>query len=155
MSQEVVEEAATWNLDPARWEALVRRAQAGADILEDGAYARVEVHPQTGAAEMAFYATALNKPSGWAYPFLEDIPGSRTRGASVGRAWHEPETGFVQFGVELFAAAQGLAADYESGASDLDFVTYEQAVEQAVRGTPADRLWLEREFARLAAIVQL
>lgn len=155
MTEEAAEDAATWNLDPARWEALVRKAQSGPDVLEDGAYARAEAHPQTGAAELAFYATALNKPSGWAYPFLEDIPGSRTRGASVGRAWHEPETGFVQFGVELFAAAQALAADYESGASDLDFVTYEQAVEQAVRGTPADAAWLEREFGRLAAIARL
>ena len=103
----------TWTRPSGR--PLIRRTEAGIDVLEDGAYARVEAHPQTGEAELAFYATALNKPSGWAFPFLEDIPGSRTRGASVGRAWHEPETGFVQFGVELFAAAQALAADYESG----------------------------------------
>ena len=148
-------ETPPWNLDADRWEALTRRAQSSADALEDGAYARAEAHPQTGAAELAFYATALNKPPGWAYPFLEDIPGTRTRGAAMGRAWYEAETGFVQFTVEIVAAAQALAADYESGASDLDFVTYEQAVEQAVRGTHADRAWLEREFARMVAVTGL
>lgn len=155
MAEQLDGGAAPWNLDAGRWQTLIRRAQSGADVLEDGAYARTEAHPQTGVAELAFYATALNKPPGWTYPFLEDVPGSRSRGAAVGRAWHEPETGFVQFDVEIVAAAQALAADYESGASDLDFVTYEQAVEQAVRGTPGDRAWLEREFGRLVAVAGL
>jgi len=50
------------------------------------------------------------------------------------------------------AAAQELAADYESGASDLDWVTYEQAVARAVRGTAADAGWLYQEFGRLATL---
>jgi len=142
--------APVWNLDAGQWEALVHRARAGADALEDGAYVRVDT--QTGEPEMVFYATALNRPAGWAYPFLEAISGSRRLGASVGRAWHEEATGFVQFEVAVVAAAQELAADYESGASDLDWVTYEQAVAQAVRGTAADATWLYREFGRLATL---
>jgi hypothetical protein len=144
------EGAPVWNLDAARWGTLVRRAR-GADALEDGAYVRAEAGA-SGAPELAFYATALNKPAGWNYPFLEAVPDADARGALVGRAWHQPETGFVQFEVSVIAAAQALAADYESGASDLDFVTYEQAVERAVRGTPQDLAWLHREFARLDAL---
>ncbi len=143
-------DAPVWNLDAGQWEALVRRARATADALEDGAYVRVDT--KTGGAELAFYATALNKPAGWAYPFLEAIAGTRHLGASVGRAWHEAATGFVQFEVAVVAAAQALAADYESGASDLDWVTYEQAVAQAVQGTAAEAAWLWGEFGRLAAL---
>jgi hypothetical protein len=143
-------EAPVWNLDAGQWEALVRRARATADALEDGAYVRVDT--DTGEAELVFYATALNKPAGWAYPFLEAIASIRPLGASVGRAWHEGATGFVQFEVAVVAAAQALAADYESGASDLDWVTYEQAVARAVRGTAAEGAWLHREFGRLAAL---
>jgi len=144
------DEAPVWNLDAGQWEALVRRAQAMGDALDDGAYVRVDT--ETGAAELVFYATALNRPAGWAFPFLEAVAGSRRLGASVGRAWHEAETGFVQFEVALVAAAQELAADYESGASDLDWVTYEQAVVRAVRGTAADAEWLYQEFGRLATL---
>ena len=145
-------EAPVWNLDAGQWESLVQRARARGDALEDGAYARVDTG--TGTSELVFYATALNKPSGWAYPFLEAVVGSQRLGASVGRAWHEAETGFVQFEVTVVAAAQELAADYESGASDLDWVTYEQAVAQAVRGTAADATWLYREFGRLATLAR-
>ncbi len=140
------DETPVWNLDAGQWEALARRAQSGPDTLEDGAYVRAEPNLEIGTAELTFYATPLNKPAGWNYPFLEAVPGSKGRGAQIGRAWHEAETGFVQFEVALNAAAQALAADYESGTSDLDFVTYEQAVEQAVRGTPADLAWLYGEF---------
>lgn len=147
-------ESPVWNLDSGQWAALVRRA-AGADALEDGAYVRVEAIQETGSPELAFYATPLNKPPGWNYPFLEEVPGGYPRGALVGRAWHEPATGFAQFEVTLAAAAQALAADYESGASDLDFVTYEQAVEQAVRGTPGDLAWLHGEFGRLISVARL
>ncbi len=143
-------EAPVWNLDVGQWEALVRQARANADALEDGAYVRVDT--ETGGAELVFYATALNKPLGWAYPFLEPIAGSRQLGASVGRAWYEDATGFVQFEVAVMAAAQALAADYESGASDLDWVTYEQAVARAVRGTAAEAAWLHREFGRLVTL---
>lgn len=143
------EDAPVWNLSAGQWEALAHRVSGSADVLEDGAYVRVEAGQEAGTAEMSFYATALNKPAGFAYPFLETVPRSRALGASVGRAWHEVATGFVQFEVALYAAAQALAAEYESGTSDLDFVTYEQAVERAVRGTPADMTWLHREFGRL------
>ena len=103
-------------------------------------------------SELIFFATARNKPLGWGYPLLEDIPQSRIRGAFIGRVWRDADTGQVQFEVMLPAAAQAIAADYESGASDLDFVTYEQAVEQAVRGTPNDLAWLHGEFGRLAVL---
>ncbi len=145
-------ETPVWNLNTSQWEALLRQAQSRLDVLEDGASVRVEKSRETDQAELVFFATALNKPFGWTYPFLEAIPRSQVRGASIGRAWHEAETGFVQFEVALLAAAQELAADYESGASDLDFVTYEQAVEQAVRGTPTDLAWLHQEFGRLAVL---
>lgn len=143
-------EVPVWNLDAGQWETLVRRAQATADALEDGASVRVDA--ETGAAELVFYASALNKPDGWAYPFLETVTGSRRLGASVGRAWHEAGAGSVQFEVAVVAAAQELAADYESGASDLDWVTYEQAVARAVRGTASDAAWLYQEFGRLATL---
>ena len=146
------EETPVWNLDGRQWEALAERARGSTDALEDGAYVRVEANPDSGQTEMEFYATALNRPEGWRYPFLEPIPGVGTRGALVGRAWHEAETGFVQFLVTVTAAAQALSADYESGVSDLDYVAYEQAVEQAVRGTPADLDWLHREFGRLVSL---
>ena len=55
----------------------------------------------------------------------------------MGRVWPESETGFVHFGVSIPAAAQSLRAAYESGTADLDYVAYEQAVDQTVRGTPA------------------
>lgn len=144
-----------WNISDAQWTALVRQVNSSADMLDDGAYVRVEAGQESETAEMSFYATALNRPAGFAYPFLEAVPGSRALGASVGRAWYEAATGFVQFEVTLYAAAQALAAEYESGTSDLDFVTYEQAVEQAVRGTSADAAWLYREFARLMNVVRL
>ena len=146
------EKTPVWNLDAARWEALVQKAQGSTDALEDGAYVRVEAGPEAGTFELLFYATALNKPVGFAYPFLESIPRIRYLGASLGRAWHEEATGFVVFEVTVQAAAEALAADYESGASDLDFVTYEQAVEQAVRGTPSDWAWLYAEFGRLTSV---
>ena len=151
------EETPNWNLSAAQWEAVVRRAQAGPDILADGAFVRAELASaaeQTEAeqTELVFFATARSKPLGWGYPFLEDIPQCRMRGALVGRAWREADSGRVGFEVMLPAAAQAIAADYESGASDLDFVTYEQAVEQAVRGTPRDLAWLHGEFGRLAVL---
>ena len=139
---------------PRTGETLVRQAATSSDALEDGAFARASLSPEA-ATEIGFYATALSKPPGWNYPFLEAVPGSRQLGAFVGRAWHQSETGFVQFEIAIFAAAQALAADYESGASDLDFVTYEQAVEQAMRGTPADLAWLHHEFGRLVGITNL
>ncbi len=144
-----------WNLDVDRWKQLAKRAGTSGDALEDGAFAWLDLNPESGGLEIGFYATALNKPSGWNYPFLEAVPSSRKLGAYIGRAWHEAETGFVQFEVALPAAASALAADYESGASDLDFVTYEQAVDSAMRGTPTDLLWLHEEFGRLMSVTAL
>ena len=144
-----------WNLDVDRWKQLAKRAGTSGDALEDGAFARLDLSPESGGLEIGFYATALNKPSGWNYPFLEAVPSSRRLGAYIGRAWHEAETGFVQFEVALPAAASALAADYESGASDLDFVTYEQAVDSAMRGTPTDLLWLYEEFGQLVSVTAL
>lgn len=144
-----------WNRSADEWAALTAHAQTRADVLEDGAFVRAETAPGTAAMELVFFATALNKPGGWKYPFLENIAQSQARGAVIGRAWHEADTGFVQFEVTLIAAAQELAADYESGASDLDWVTYEQAVTQAVQGTPADAAWLRREFARMVRVANL
>ncbi len=146
------EEAPNWNLSAPQWDAIVRRAQARPDVLADGAFVRGEASDDTEQTDLIFFATTLNKPLGWGYPFLEDIPQSRTRGALVGRAWRDINTEQVAFEVTLPAAAQAIAADYESGASDLDFVTYEQAVDQAVRGTPNDLAWLHSEFGRLAVL---
>ena len=141
-----------WNLDDAQWNAILERAASLPAALADGAFVGFDSNTDPNSRELVFFATALNKPSGWAYPFLESFPRSKERGASIGRVWRDPDTGLVQFEVSLLAAAQELAADYESGASDLDFVTYEQAVEQAVRGTSNDLVWLHQEFGRLALL---
>lgn len=148
----MTDETRTWNLTGPQWEALRARAASSADALEDGAYVRATTEDEASPPELHFFATALNKPAEWRYPFAEPIPGSRTAGAFVGRAWHEAATGFVHFEVIVYAAAQAVRADYESGASDLDYVTYEQEVERAVRGTSAEAAWLEREFGRLVSV---
>ena len=145
-------EAPNWNLSAPQWDAVVRRAETGPDTLADGAFVRTEAAREAEQTELAFFATARNKPLDWNYPFLEDISQSRTRGAMIGRAWRDADTGRVEFEVMLPAAAQAIAADYESGASDLDFVAYEQAVDQAVRGTPREMAWLHGEFGRLAVL---
>ena len=146
------DETPTWNLTPAQWAALTTRVGATNDALEDGALARAVTDEGTDAPELHFYATPLNKPADWRYAFLEPVPDGGLTGAFVGRAWHEVATGFVQFEVFLPAAAQALQADYESGVADLDYVAYEQAVEQAVRGTDKEAVWLTHEFARLARL---
>ncbi len=139
-----------WNLTERQWETLIARVRANADALEDGAFARLG--SQDDGMELNFYASALSKPRGWRFPFAEDVPGTRARGALIGRAWHDAATGFVHFETIIPAAAQALRADYESGVDDLDYVAYEQAAEQAMAGTPADADWLEAEFARLAQL---
>lgn len=140
-------ETPVWSLDAAQWEAIRRRASSRPDCLPGGAWVRAGE-----SGELLFYAASSNKPQGWAYPFLEDVPQSKMRGALIGTARREAEAGWVAFEVFLPAAAAALAADYESGASDLDFVSYEQAVESAVRGTPSDLAWLHQEFGRLAVL---
>ena len=146
----MADESPVWNLTEAQWSAVCERARR--DALDDGAYVRAVPDPPTGHLSLDFYATPLNAPPAWHYPFLEPVPGTGRLGAYVGRAWHEPETGFVQFEVSIPAAAQALFAAYESGTADLDYVAYEQAVDQAVRGTPADEAWLHHEFARLLSL---
>jgi hypothetical protein len=148
----MTEDTRTWNLTEAQWQALTGRAEINGDTLEDGAFVRAESDETTGQTELYFFATGLNKPNEWRYPLVEPIPGSATSGAFVGRVWHDAMTGFVHFEPIVYAAAQAVRADYESGVSDLDYVTYEQEVERAVRGTPADAAWLEREFARLVSL---
>ena len=151
----MAEETPVWNLSATQWGEILAHAAASSDALEDGAYVRAENNPNTGALGLAFYATALNKPPAWRYSFGEPIPHSPRSGATIGRAWHEVETGFVHFEVTLYAAAQAVSADYESGVSDLDYVTYEQAAEQALRGTAADLAWLHHEFGRLVRVTNL
>lgn len=146
----MTDETQTWNLTPEQWDGLLARVRATNDALEDGALARVQADGGADSPELHFYATPLNKPPDWRFPFLEPVPGSSQPGAFIGRAWHEAATGFVQFEVFLPAAAQALQADYESGVDDLDYVAYEQAVERAVRGTDKEAAWLTNEFARLA-----
>lgn len=148
----MTDEMQTWNLRPEQWTALLARVAGSSDALEDGALVRTGRDEETGTEELHFFATPLNRPIGWSYPFLEEVPGSAQRGAFIGRAWHETETGFVQFEVFLVAAAQALTADFESGAADLDDVAYEQAVERAVRGTERETQWLREEFARLVTV---
>lgn len=137
-----------WNLTSDQWRRLVERCRATNDALEDGAYVRHDAD----ADELHFFATPFSKPADWRHPFLEPIPEVRRSGAFIGRAWHDNKTGFVDFEVILYAAAQALRADYESDVSDLDYVTYEQAVEQAVQGTEADLAWMRQEFGRLANV---
>jgi hypothetical protein len=148
----MAEETRTWNMTDQKWEAIRARAASFSDVLEDGAYVRATTD-ETGPGELHFYATALNKPRDWRFSFAEEISGTHQTGALVGRAWHEPATGFVHFEVMLYAAAQAVTADYESGVSDLDYVTYEQAVEEALRGSDNEGTWLEYEFARLVKLV--
>ena len=148
----MAEEIRTWNLTETQWTGLRAWAGSSGDALDDGAYVRAATEEEAGQPELHFYATALNKPAEWRFPFAEPIPGSRTPGAFVGRAWHEAATGFVQFEVLVYAAAQAVRADYESGVSDLDYVTYEQEVERAIRGRPQDAAWLAREFGRLVSV---
>lgn len=148
----MTEETRTWNLTETQWEGIRRRAASGADALEDGAYVRAATDEVTHQEELHFYATALNRPPEWRYPFVEEIKGSETPGAFIGRAWHDATTGFVHFEVIVYAAAQAIRADYESGVDDLDYVTYEQAVERAVAGTAVEAAWLAREFGRLVSL---
>ena len=143
------DQANGWNLTEAEWDNLVKRAGSTLDILEDGAYVRLAKTSEEGGAELRFYASSLNRPDGWRYGFPESLPRVARPLASIGRAWRDPGTGFVEFEVKIEAAAQSLVADYEGGAGDFDDFTIEAEVERALKGTPADRDWLVREFDRL------
>ena len=143
------DQANGWNLTEAEWDNLVKRARSTLDILEDGAYVRLAKTSEEGGAELRFYASSLNRPDGWRYGFPESLPRVARPLASIGRAWRDPGTGFVEFEVKIEAAAQSLVADYEGGAGDFDDFTIEAEVERALKGTSADRDWLVREFDRL------
>ena len=137
-----------WNLTEAQWADACERARR--DALDDGAYVRAVPDAAAGRPQPGLLRHAPQRAvrpgttRSW-----NPSPAPGTLGAYVGRAWHEPETGFVHFEVSIPAAAQSLRAAYESGTADLDYVAYEQAVDQAVRGTPGDEAWLYQEFARL------
>jgi len=142
-----------WNMSEAQWDRLVARAAGNTDALEDGAYVDTADANGEGTA-ILFYASALNKPPAWHYPFTETSRRGNRPVAYVGRAWRHEPTGYVEFEISLTAAAQALFADFEGGASDLDDLALEQAVESAVGGTPADREWLLREYSRLHRFAQ-
>ena len=142
------DQANGWNLTEDAWTVLVDRVSKSIDALEDGAYVRV-ARMSEGGVELRFYASSLNKPPGWRYGFTEALPRITRPVASIGRAWHHAATGFVEFEVRIEAAGQSLVADYEGGAGDFDDATFEQEVDSALKGTPADRGWLVREFDRL------
>jgi hypothetical protein len=147
------EEVKGWNMSEAEWARLVARATANVDVLEDGAYVGIATGAD-GGTDLLFYASALNKPPAWHYPFTEPSPRGNRPVAYVGRAWRDQPTGYVEFEVMLTAAAEALQADFEGGASDLDDLGFEQAMESAVRGTPADHEWLIGEYQRLVRLAQ-
>jgi hypothetical protein len=134
-------------MDAESWDAIVSRVQATRDFLEDGAIARVSTDSQSQENEIHVYATELNKPRDWNYPFLEEIPHCTRHGALVGIVRFTGSSADAE--VIIPAAAASLRADYESGANDMDYTEYERAVADAVRGDEADRTWLKREVARL------
>ena len=142
-----------WNLTEAEWKALVDAAGKSLDVLEDGAFVRAAQSAE-GGTELRFYATALNKPEGWRHAFNEQIPRITRRVASIGRARHDVATGFVEFDVEVEAAAQALIADYEGGAGDFNDFAIEDEIDRALLGTPADRAWLIQEFDRLTKMAK-
>jgi len=145
------EEAPLRNLSVAEWNALVDWTAQSIDRLEDGAIATVDLYdPQN--PEIQFYASALNKPKGWTYPFLSEHNGYKREVETIGRAYRDGLSGMVQLEVVIPAAAQAIKADYESGTADLDYVAYEQAVEKAIEGGPEDLKWLDSEYRRLLAL---
>ena len=146
------DQANGWHLTEAEWDNLVKRAGSTLDILEDGAYVRPAKTSEEGRAELRFYASSLNKPDGWRYGFPESLPRIARQVASIGRAYLAPGTGVVEFEVRVEAAAQSLVADYEGGAGDFDDFTIEAEIERALKGTPADREWLVKEFDRLTTL---
>lgn len=142
------DEAPLRNLSPAEWESLVSWVTSTGDPLEDGAIAQLE--PDFGVTmSIVFYASSLNKPRGWRYPFLSMLPNQMRPVELVGRAWRDGTVDLVRLEVENSAAAQAIRADYESGVADMDYVAYEQAVEMVITGKPADAEWLDEEYRRL------
>ncbi|MGO8670734.1 MAG: hypothetical protein ACLQVD_05140 [Capsulimonadaceae bacterium] len=135
------------NMTESEWSGLISAVTSSRDILDDGAYV------EATAGEFVFYASALNMPPAWHYSFPESISGVTRPVASIGRVRHDTASGFVRLEVSLLAAALALKADFEGGTGDFDDVAFEQAVEAAVTGTPADLEWLSREFDRLRRIV--
>ena len=145
------DEAPLRNLSVAEWNGLIEWTALSIDRLEDGAIATVDRYePQN--PEIRFYASGLNKPKGWTYPFLDEQRGCKRPVETVGRAFRNEATELVQLEVVIPAAAQAIRADYESGTADLDYVAYEQAVERAIEGKPEDMEWLDSEYRRLLSL---
>ena len=139
------------NLSAADWNNLVDWTAQSIDRLEDGAIATVDLYdPQN--PEIRFYASALNKPKGWTYPFLDEQKGCKRPVETIGRAYRDNASEMVQLEVLIPAAAQAIKADYESGTADLDYVAYEQAVDRAIEGRSEDLLWLDAEYRRLLSL---
>jgi hypothetical protein len=147
----MIDEAPIRNLSATEWNALIEWTEKSVDRLEDGAIAAVDrydpEHP-----EIRIYASQLNKPAGWNYPFLDEQDGCDRAVETIGRAYRDDQAGLVRLEVVIPAAAQAIRADYESGTADLDYVAYEQAVERAVNGRPEDLDWLDAEYRRLLAL---
>lgn len=146
-----------WNISEGSWAAAVAYASEASDALEDGAYVRVGQTPDSASstsAELHFYASAINRPPAWHYPFTETIDDIDRAVAYIGRSWHHPETGFVEFEVQLPAAAAALLADFEGGVADFDEVALEQEIAVVMRGTQADMEWVKQEFERLFRFVE-
>ena len=143
------QEISQWKLPEEEWRRILTRVRENANLLADGAYARVAADMETGAEELHAFATQINHPEGWRFAFQEPIPDGGPLGAFIGRIWRDAPSGDIQFEAILYAAAQAVSADYAGGAGDMDDMEFEQAVERSLRGTPADYLWLRQEFGRL------
>jgi hypothetical protein len=147
----MIEEAPIRNLSTTEWKDLLAWTEQSVDRLEDGAIAAVDRYDPENP-EIRMYASALNKPVGWNYPFLDEQEGCDRAVETIGRAYRDSSAGLVRLEVVIPAAAQAIRADYESGTADLDYVAYEQAVDRAVNGRPEDLNWLDAEYRRLLAL---
>ncbi|MEO7716060.1 MAG: hypothetical protein ABIY70_07650 [Capsulimonas sp.] len=143
------QETSQWKLPDEEWRRILTRVRKDPNILGDNAYVRVETDPETSVEELHFFATPNNAPDGWRYAFQEQIPDNGPLGAFVGRAWRDSASGDIQFEVILYAGAQAVSADYAGGTGNMDEMEFEQAVNRALQGTPADRRWLTEEYGRL------
>ncbi|BDI30416.1 hypothetical protein CCAX7_24670 [Capsulimonas corticalis] len=143
------QETSQWKLPDEEWRRILTRVRKDPRLLGDGAYVRVGADPETNVEELHFFATPANHPEGWRYAFQEQISDGGPLGAFVGRAWRDAASGAIEFEVILYAGAQAVSADYAGGAGDMDEMEFEQAVNRALKGVPADRRWLTEEYGRL------
>jgi hypothetical protein len=139
-------EAPLRSLSAEEWKSLLDWVGTTQDPLEDGAIAR---RSEDAEPAIDFYASAINKPKVWRYPFLEELPGYERPVEMVGRAWREDESDAIKMEAVNMAAAKAVTADYESGTEAMDDIEYERTVESALAGTPEDGEWLDGEYRRL------